>query len=1012
VKPRKVLALLAYLAVEPGRHSRDALADLLFPELGRDRARAGVRQCLSTLRRALGGDWVGSDADAVWLEPGEGLWVDAREVTARGATRPRERLEGLDRLFRGDFLAGFFVRDAAEFESWQRSVEEALRREHARILLDLASSHLRSSAPAEATECAQRLLAIDPLNEAGHRALMESYALLGRRSEALQQFERCRGLLEAEVGAQPDGQTEALRARIARGEIRPPGAGAEPDRRAPGHNLPPPPTVFVGRLAEVEAVVDTLARADVRLLTITGPGGTGKTRLALEAARMLLLRFPDGVFFVDLAPLREAAHVISTVASALGVRDTHGSAATSFDLVREFLADRFALLLLDNLEHLPGAGETITRLVAVCPRIKVLATSREPLRLTAEHEYLLRPLPVPEASARLEDLRENEAMRLFAERARASDHLFALDERNAAAVSRICIALDGLPLAIELAAGRTRFLPPEKLLSLLEQQGSRMLSGGARDAPERHQTLWRTMEWSHALLRDSERALFRRLAVFSGGFTLEAAEAVCRLDGTEGVLADLESLVAKNLVIRSAAAHEPWYGMLVTVHEFANAQLEESGEEGKARLRHAEHYRDLVARAEPELDRARGGDWSRILEREYSNIRAAVSWSLDHAVTIALRISGALQAFSGRRGHWRDDTEWIEQSLDRSRGMEGSEIDRLRAAAFGSLANNRLGPDAVAASRAAAEQSAALWRKVGDAQGLAFALLRLALATAYDADEPGPVLEILEESASIQQENGDLMGLAHTLFFVAYFTALEGDWDKARHIVERDRQIAQKAGDAVRFAGSASLLGLIDVEQGAYAAAQAHFERSLELYRPTEDHVGLSIVYAGLGATSLLQGDFRQARASYETALAEALDVEQYRGIAAKVCMAFISLEEGRPDSASASFRELVGILRSLESRWATHCICACCAGLAGAKSMAGRPSEAAHILGGMERVMHAPYTRLAWGWDFIVTPTVLRIEFDRISAKVSEMLGETASAQLAAGRTCPFDEVVELSLS
>jgi DNA-binding SARP family transcriptional activator len=471
LKPRKTLALLAYLCLTGQRHSRDALAELLFPRLGRERARAGVRQCLSVLRRSLGVDVIRSDGETVWFDAGEGVWSDVREAMERATTL--EALERMEKLFRGDFLSGFFLRDAPGFDSWQRSLEESFRSDHVAILKKLAEIHLGVKELGAAIETARRWSALDSTDEGAHRALMQAYALAGQRAEALREYERCRKILESEVGAAPDAETERLRLRIAQGDF--PGTGlrsaSAPIPATPPHNLRSPQTAFIGREAELSSVTEAIRGSNLRLLTITGPAGTGKTRLAAEAARRLIDDFPHGVFLVELAPLREPDQVLTTIGAVVGVQDPQGSSFPSFDLVRDYLGDRRLLLVLDNFEHLLAAAEAVARLLADCPRLTVLATSREPLRLQAEHEYLLSPLQLPTQQELSEELSANEAVRLFVDRARATRHDFSLTGDNAGAVARICIRLDGLPLAIELAAGRTRFLPPEKLLSLLEEPG-------------------------------------------------------------------------------------------------------------------------------------------------------------------------------------------------------------------------------------------------------------------------------------------------------------------------------------------------------------------------------------------------------------------------------------------------------------------------------------------------------------------------------------------------------------
>src|SRR5215207_4909116 len=403
------------------------------------------------------------------------------------------------------------------------------------------------------------------------------------------------------------------------------------------NNLPRQPTAFVGREAEVRQVVDLLRREEVELLTLTGPGGTGKTRLALQAAAELLEDFADGVFFVPLAPLTASDLVPSAIASALGLRD-EGERPLP-DRLRDFLTDKQLLLLLDNVEHVSDAASLVADLLAAAPGLEVLATSRAPLRVRAEWEYPVAPLGLPPRQIPPpEQLVQYEAVRLFVARAQAVKPDFAVDDGNAAAVAEICRRLDGLPLAIELAAARVRMLPPPALLARLDKRLP-LLTGGARDAPERQRTLRDTIAWSHDLLAPEERVLFRRLAVFAGGCTLEAAEAVGNQDGALDAFGGLERLCEHSLVRQDVGpGGQPRFVMLETIREFGLERLAESGEEAAIRKGHAALFMELAEAAAPALTGPDPGPWLDQLETEHDNLRGALWWAVSTDGKVGVRL--------------------------------------------------------------------------------------------------------------------------------------------------------------------------------------------------------------------------------------------------------------------------------------------------------------------------------------------------------------------------------------
>jgi predicted ATPase/DNA-binding SARP family transcriptional activator len=597
-------------------------------------------------------------------------------------------------------------------------------------------------------------------------------------------------------------------------------------------NLPVQPTSFVGREDDLAEVRRRLLRDDVRLLTLTGAGGTGKTRLALQAAADLLEQFPAGAFFVGLAPVGDPEQVVPAIAQALGVKESGGR--TTADALEEYLAERKLLLLADNLEHVVAAASALSKLLAAAPDVTLLATSREPLRVSGERVYPVPPLPTSEAVA------------LFVERAQAVRPEFELTQANAHAVTEICRRLDGLPLAIELAAARVVLFPPAALLSRLDER-LKLLTGGARDRPERHQTLRAAIDWSHELLAEPRKALFARLAVFSGGWTLEAAEAVC--DGDLDVIDGLSSLLDKNVIRLDGTDEEPRLEMLETIREYALEQLRERGEAEEMRRRHALWAVELVGTARAHLRRPEQTAWIPRMQIERDNVRAALAWALDRRDDeSAARLAVAMEAIWRRRGEFEEGGRWLERVLTLEIADEGL---RARALAAGAMLASKAGQ--LDSADARYQESVATLRRLGDRAGLAEALRGLAELQTVKKDY-GAARVTADEAMALFEEIGDMGAVGGRLINLGIVAMEEGNPAEARALLERAVAVATAAGDHEVVASATHGLGDAALVAGRLDEAVAHYRSSLGSADAQMDDRTVAHCLAGLAAVDASRG--------------------------------------------------------------------------------------------------------------------------------------------------------------
>jgi predicted ATPase/transcriptional regulator with XRE-family HTH domain len=608
------------------------------------------------------------------------------------------------------------------------------------------------------------------------------------------------------------------------------------------HNLPEEATSFIGRATEVAMLKDLLQRPQVRLVTLTGPGGSGKTRLALRAAANLLGEFTDGVFFVSLAAITDPQVVPSAIAAALTLREREGRGP--MDAVLDYLSGRNLLLVLDNIEHLPDASELLPELLEHCPKLHLLVTSRAVLHLSWESIFEVQPLAVPDSgsSIDLQALSRYEGVALFIERARAADPAFAVTGQDASAVAEICCRLDGLPLAIELAAARLRVLPPQALLGRLSNRLT-FLTGGARDRPTRQQTLRAAIDWSYSLLDDREQRLFARLAVFAGGSTLDAAEVVGALatdaqdGGVPSVLDCAASLIDKSLLRRSypAASPEPQLRMLETIREYALERLEDSGEEAIIRRQHAIYFLSLAEQAATELKGAHRTAWLNRLEDEHDNLRAALRWAKEHReVPIGLRLAVALEQFWELRSYLGEGARWLAELL----AIAEDEEPELKAAAL-RIAGNRTFAFDISSAAELTEQSLALYRQLADERGAAEALYQRGLVAFYQADY-GRAADCLAESLALARGLGDTNLVSRSLWSLAWPGSgqdeVPGDIAETKKLAEESLERSRQLKDPGGACAAIEALLYVARMEGDPARVQFLVEEFLALLRHSDLH--------------------------------------------------------------------------------------------------------------------------------------------------------------------------------
>ena len=835
ISSRTAQSLLAYLLLNAGKsYRREKLAGMFWPEATEKKARAYLRNELWHLRKAIpSNDFLISDDIGIGFNLDTDYWLDSESLLKLNDTSSADELIVALTNYTGELLPSFYD----EWILHEREHLQAVYEQKMGRLLELLESDKRWN---EILEWAEHWISFGQGPEAAYQYLMIAYNALGDHVRVTSTFERCRKALRT-LDLDPSEQTRALAFK-----------------RNSKLNVPIPLTSFVGREKELEEVAGLLSKS--RLVTLTGSGGVGKTRLAVQIVAEVFDRFPDGVWFLDLAPLSDSTLVPNTLASLLGFREAGGSNIPIITMLINYFHSRTALVIFDNCEHLiDSCAILIYSLLTSCEKLSVLATSREILRVSGEISYRVPSLEIPKLSSKytIENMMGIESVKLFTERASAATSGFAIDRANLLVIAQICQRLDGIPLAIELAATRVDVLTVKQIYKRLDNRFT-FLAGGPRTATSRHQTIRATIEWSYNLLSVPEQVLFRRLAVFVGGWTLDAAERVCTEDGIEysEILNLLSKLVNKSLIIAQSGESETRYRRLETIRQFAGEKLAESGEVEHFRWRHMKYFLELTSMADSELYGREQFTWLQRLEAEQENLRAALEWADKTDIEAGLCLSSSLLRF-WENMDFREGKYWLVKSLQKP---ESHNYKRARARALCAYGWISVGLQELDAARSSATECLLLNREIGDQLGELDGLLLLA----WISPEWKQNWHLNHQALELAQRLGDIRREATASWQLGWlYQRLDWSDEEGRDFVywwERSASLSRGLGDWRLLSWTLSTLGFFLVLNGENDSAKKYLDESNIWYRKFHMSRPPSHLLSAYGQIALIRGDFKEAR--------------------------------------------------------------------------------------------------------------------------------------------------------
>ncbi len=1022
----KVRALLAYLAVEADRpHQRDALVGLLWPELPDTAARTNLRQALANLREAIGDatarpPFLHITRDTIQFNPGSDYDLDVAAFTAlltacethphRSLERCRgcvARMEQALAYYRGDFLAEFALGDSAPFEEWQLRHRERLHQRALDALVHLADYHERRGDDAAARRYAQLQIELDPWREEAYRQLMRLLARGGQRSAALAQYEVCRRVLVRDLDVAPAAETTALYEHIRDGtsselivlsselpvqEHKTHNSKLKTQNR---HNFPTQTTPLIGRETELVELGALLENPACRLITIVGPGGSGKTRLALAAAAEQAQAFTHGAAFVPLAGISSAEFMPPAILTELDV-GFQGQREPREQLLA-YLREKELLLVLDNFEQLlaPDVSEhedgaaLLTDVLQHAPGVTLLVTSRERLALDGEWLFDLSGLSYPQGDS-AEAIEAYSAVQLFVQRAGQVRRQFVLAEGEALAVARICRLAEGLPLAIELATAALRSRSCTAIAAAIETSLA-ALAAELRAVPERHRSIWATFEHSWRLLSDEERQVFPRLSVFRGGFQEDAAAQVAQ--ASPQILA---ALVDKSLLRWDGVAR---YDMHELVRQYAGEKLEQVGEATDTRKHQAAYFLGLAQTTEPKLRGPEQAMWLVRLEAEHDNLRAVLRWAIDSLeVELGLRLAGALGWFWYVHDHFTEGRGWLAQLLTLAASHGTTAAARVKALNVAGALALRQDDDAPAA--ALIEASLTLAQEIGDRMGLAWSLHMHGLMAQAQGDYAQAVVRS-EQSLRLYREMGDRWGMAASLLNLGNVMRSQGRYEQATAYYDESRMVFQEAGDKRGIAFALREQGLMAQYQGDYDRASVLFGKSLLLFRELEETSGIAWSGFLCGRVAQQQGGYGQAAVLLEESLALFQKLgDRENSALALMALGNIAFAQGDYGRMVVLGGQSLRLCRELGKRGG---IAAGLEGLAAVAGVQSQPERAARLFGAATALREAIGGTLSPGE---------RPAYERNVATVRGQLDETAfAAAWAEGRVMTVEQAITYAL-
>jgi len=992
---RKAVALQAYLSVNGSRQTRDSLSALLWPDYDQSRAFTNLRHILWEVQQAIGEGWLVADRETIELNPNADISLDvqqfesllAQSLKAADSSVRVSLLTASVKLYRNHFLTGFSLKDAPDFNEWAFAKSEDLRHQLSRALTMLSEDHSALGQAEQAIPYARRLIALDPLNESSHRQLMQVYIQAGQHSAALKQYQICEQTLRKELGIDPQPETRELYKKIRKRDIKPVQIEKSKEKRAPSHNLPHQISSFIGREKEQKAIAKLIAGN--RLVTLVGTGGIGKTSLALQVGHKLLQDYSDGVWFVALDSLSDPALVPQTVAAIFDIRER--TDASILELLTNSLRPQSALLIFDNSEHLLDAcAQLITALLQYCPSLKILATSREAFGIAGEATYWVPSLSTPEPRRdSLEKLAKYEAVRMFAERAALVQSAFELTNANMQTVAKICRKVDGIPLAIELAAARVNILQVEEILHQLEES-FQVLANQSRTSSPRHQTLQSSMDWSWGLLEETERVFLRQLSIFAGGWTLEAAQAVC----TGNVLDLTSALVNKSLIVVQQTGRGTRYRFHEIVREYAFRKLIESDNRNTLHTWHLGYFLGLAEQAELELRGPSLVDWMERLNDERNNFRVALRWANEIDVEAGLYLSSRLMRY-WESANLPEGQRWLENFIHKA---ESKDFPLARAHALSTYGWLLTWLQQFEQAHAVAEEGLALFRAAGDQQGEVDVLICLENMYQFK-DEVESALEFGNQALVLAQSLGDHWRQANAFLYLGWcYNDLEERfryWEKAVHLY-------REVGDQISLANLLGLLGQFRVLNGDFALGEKCVDEALRLWQANRRANVWDNPRVTKSLIALMKGEYEQA----ETLLRDTIISAQERGnrmsyLWAQVRLGFVLLRSGNLTEAHQVLMETaqnfgkdgytVGVIFALE-------------GLAELFIAVGKSHYSARLIGWADLMREKIQD---------TRPEIEQADVDKIIAACRAKMGEVAfSDAYDDGRNMSLDQAVWLALN